>query len=93
MGAAQESVAAGLRRRAGKTRNRRPDGAGKPATPPIKPDKPDKPTKPDHRDKPSKPVHPDTGAHSGKPTVGDQLTRNSGLMEQLKGLFPAGTRR
>ena len=67
----------------------RPDGAGRPATPPTKPEHPDKPTKPDHPDKPVKPDRPD--AHSGRPTVTDQLTRNTALMERLKSLFPEGT--
>ena len=42
--------------------------------------------------------HPDSDTHpakatgtGGKPTVGDQLTRNTNLTARLQGLFPAGT--
>jgi hypothetical protein len=42
--------------------------------------------------------HPDSDTHPGKatgtggrPTVGDQLTRNTNLTTRLQGLFPAGT--
>lgn len=83
-------------RGAGATRGRPPaagnPGQGRPSTPgnpaarvPHQPGAP----KADHPDSDTHPSKP-TGT-TGRPTVGDQLTRNSNLTTRLQGLFPAGT--
>jgi hypothetical protein len=69
----------------------RPDTAGRPATA----GKPDTVGQPANLPKTDATTHDATGktanANTGKPTVADQLTRNTNLASQLQSLFPAGT--
>jgi hypothetical protein len=67
-------------------------GQGRPSTPgspaAAAPHQPAAP-KADHR---TSDTHPGNATGTGgKPTVSDQLTRNTNLSTQLQGLFPAGT--
>ena len=69
----------------------KPDTAGRPETAgrPDTAGKPDKTGRPDTAGKPTKTDRAD--GTTGRPTVGDELTRNTKLATRLQGLFPPGT--
>ena len=72
-------------------------GAPTTATQPGHPEHPTPPAAAGHAgdaDKHADATHPDadkTAKTGGRPTVGDQLSRNTNLATSLQGLFPAGT--